>query len=83
MEPDGGRVRRVATLIFSDPDPFTNLLVQVIQDGFLDHWFPNPLVTGTCRLRSVLVVGWLVGWPAANAYLHENTLTHCYLESSG
>ena len=77
MEFDGCRVHRVTTLIFSNPGPSTKLLIQVINDRILDHRSSNPLVTNTCRLRSVLVVGlWLV-----LTYMRTPP-THCYLESS-
>jgi hypothetical protein len=61
MEFGGCRVCRVATLIFSNPGPSTKLLIEVNKDGILDHRSSNPLVTDTCRLKSVLVLGWLVG----------------------
>jgi hypothetical protein len=72
----------VATLIFSNPGPSTNLLIHVTKVGSLDHRSSNPLVTDTCRLRSVLTVCWLVSWWLVLTYVRTPP-THCYLESSG
>ena len=42
----------VATLVFSNQGPPTNLLLHVTKDGGLDH---DAIVTNTCRLKSALV----------------------------
>ena len=49
-----GRVRiwQLATLIFWNPSPPTNLLLHVTKDGVLDY---TPLVTNICKLKSGLV----------------------------
>ena len=45
---------QLATRIFSNLGPPTNLLLQVTKDGVLDYWVSNPLMIGSGGLKNVL-----------------------------
>ena len=88
----------VATFIFSNPNPSTNLLLNVANNGVLDHWSLNPLMTNKvkkCFSRCMEV------WQPMSRALHilrghQNVVnrwlvlihmrtppTHCYLDLMG